>query len=66
MSAILIADYLLFKKTGERGLLHSRNAEITKADGKLGALVTTIVSTNMGRALAKDFDIVTHRNFNRI
>ena len=56
MSAILIADYLLSRRQ-ERGLLHSRNAEITKADGKLGALVTTIVSTNMGRALAKDFDI---------
>ena len=48
MSGILIADYLLRRKS-ELGLLPKNRKD--------GALVTTIVSTDMAKALAKDYNI---------
>ena len=48
MSGILIADYLLRRKS-ELGLLPKNRKD--------GALVTTIVSTDMAKALAKDYGI---------
>ncbi len=48
MSGILIADYLLRRKS-ELGLLPENRKD--------GALVTTIVSTDMAKALAKDYGI---------
>lgn len=45
MSAALIAEYLLSQKK-EKGILD-----------KKGALITTIVSTNMAEAIAKEYDI---------
>jgi phosphoglucomutase len=45
MSAMLIAEYLLSQRK-EKGLLHSN-----------GAFVTTIVSTDMAKAIAKEYDL---------
>ena len=56
MSAMLIAEYLLSVRK-ERGLLHDKGSELEKSSGLTGMLITTIVSTNMAKAMAKAYNI---------
>ena len=56
MSAMIIAEYLLSVRK-ERGLLHDKGSEAEKSSGLTGMLITTIVSTNMAKAMAKAYNI---------
>ena len=56
MSAVLIAEYLLSVRR-DRGLLHEKGSEIESESGLTGMLITTIVSTNMAKAIAKAYNI---------
>ncbi len=56
MSAMIIAEYLLSKRR-EKGILHEAGAKITEETGLYGTLVTTIVSTNMAKAIAKEYNL---------
>lgn len=56
MSAMLIAEYCLSRRR-KRGVLHEKGSEIEKESGLTGALITTIVSTNMAKAMAKEYNL---------
>lgn len=56
MSAMLMAEYI-FSKRKEKGILHFKGSEIEKTSKKRGVLVTTIVSTNMAKAVAKEYGL---------
>ena len=56
MSASIIAEYLLSVRK-ERGILHQKGSEIEKESGLTGMVISTIVSTNMTRVMAKDYNV---------
>ncbi len=56
MSAVIIAEYLLSVRK-QRGLLHQKGSEIEKESGLTGMVISTIVSTNMTRVMAEDYNI---------
>ena len=56
MSAMIIAEYILSRRR-EKGILHEKGAAITEESGLQGALVTTIVSTNMAKAVAAEYNL---------
>lgn len=56
MSAMIIAEYLLSVRK-EKGTLHEKGSEAEKESGLTGMLISTIVSTNMAKALAKSYNI---------
>ena len=56
MSAIIIAEYLLSMRK-ERGTLHEKGSEIEKESGLTGMFISTIVSTNMAKTIAKEYNI---------
>ncbi|MBS4899664.1 MAG: phospho-sugar mutase [Clostridiales bacterium] len=56
MSAMIIAEYILSRRR-EKGVLHEKGAAITEESGLQGALVTTIVSTNMAKAVAAEYNL---------
>lgn len=56
MSAMIIAEYLLSVRK-EKGTLHEKGSEAEKESGLTGMLISTIVSTNMARSLAKAYNI---------
>ncbi len=56
MSAMIIAEYLLSVRK-EKGLLHEKGSEAETESGLTGMLISTIVSTNMARAIANAYGI---------
>ena len=56
MSAVIIAEYLLSVRK-EKGLLHEKGSEAETESGLTGMLISTIVSTNMARAIANAYGI---------
>ncbi len=56
MSAMIIAEYCLSRRR-KRGVLHEKGSEAEKESGLTGALITTIVSTNMAKAIADEYNL---------
>ncbi len=56
MSAMIIAEYCLSRRR-QRGVLHEKDSEIQKESGLTGALITTVVSTNMAKAMADEYNL---------
>ncbi len=56
MSAMIIAEYCLSRRR-KRGILHEKGSAVEKETGLTGALITTIVSTNMAKAMAKEYNL---------